>query len=279
MTRGRKLIRLALFGHPVKSSLSPAIQRMFASQFGLDIEYHCIETRLENFAQALEAFRVNGGIGCNVTVPLKREAWRLATKSSVAVSRAEAANTLVYEPSGGWYAHNTDGLGLLADLRLNHAIVLADQRVLVLGAGGATAGILGNLLAAAPAEILLVNRDIERAHGLVKRFIDAGKLGVTSWQGLSGHGRFDLVINATSLGHQGKVPALNGSSFAPGALCYDLNYAKASQPLKKLCEDMGQRYLDGLGMLVEQAAESFCIWTGNRPDCEKVIPELRSTID
>jgi len=269
------LIRLALFGSPIKASLSPRIHGLFAEQFGLEIEFQSIEITAEGFPAELEKFRLAGGVGCNVTLPLKRDAWQLATDSSTQVSQAQAANTLVRDGSG-WYAHNTDGLGLVADLTGNHGLELAGRRILILGAGGAVAGILGSLLACDPAEIMLVNRNPVRAWALAKRFSAVGYITVTPLQDLpcmdlSKHGGFDLVINATSLGHHGEAPPLTRDLFAPGALCYDLNYFKASQPLKKYCEEMRQPFIDGLGMLVEQAAKSFEIWTGKRPDSRVVI--------
>jgi len=260
--QGKELIRLALFGSPVNSSLSPFIHKQFAAQIGLEIDFQRIETQADGFSASLEKFRLAGGIGCNVTLPIKRDAWQLAVESSAEVNQAQAANTLVYKPSIGWFAHNTDGAGLVADLSGNHGIDLFDQRILILGAGGAAAGVLGSLLAGAPSEVVLVNRNQVRARLLAKRFDSLGNIDVTSWADLSGLGSFNLVINATSLGHHGEAPPLAASIFAPGAACYDLNYYKASQPLKALCEGLGQRYIDGLGMLVEQAAKSFYIWMG-----------------
>jgi len=276
MAQGRKLIKLALFGQPIKSSLSPAIHRMFADQFGLEIDFQSIETGISGFREALEAFRLGGGIGCNATLPLKRDAWQLAQDSSPQVKQAEAANTLVFLSPSGWFAHNTDGVGLVADLSGNLGFDQVGQRILILGAGGAVAGILAGLLASNPREVVLVNRNLDRARALSERFSSLGKLQVSSWADLPSQGRFDLVINATSLGHLGEVPPLASSVFAPGSLCYDLNYYKASLPLKALCETMGQRYIDGLGMLVEQAAESFYIWTGKRPHGGSVIKTCRA---
>jgi shikimate dehydrogenase len=276
MDQGKELIRLALFGRPIKSSLSPAIQRMFADQFGLNISFQRIETGADGFPEALAAFRLAGGSGCNVTLPLKRDAWRLAAESSPEVIQAQAANTLVYQPSSGWFAHNTDGAGLIADMSVNHGIDLVDQRILLLGAGGAAAGIMGSLLAGNPREIVLVNRNLQRARTLSERFGSQGKISVTGWADLALQDNFNLVINATSLGHQGEAPPLPSSVFAPGAVCYDLNYYKASLPLKTLCAGFGQRYIDGLGMLVEQAAKSFYIWTGKQPESGVVIEKCRS---
>jgi len=278
MDQGKELIRLALFGLPIKSSLSPSIHRMFADQFGLNIEYQRIETGADGFLEALEAFRFEGGTGCNVTLPLKRDAWQLAVQSSLEAGQAQAANTLVYQPSSGWFAHNTDGAGLVADLAGNHGVKLEGQRVLILGAGGAAAGILGSLLAGNPRQVVLVNRNLERARILARRFCTLGNIDVKGWIDLPSLDSFDLVINATSLGHHGEAPPLFATMFSPGAVCYDLNYFKASQPLKAVCEDIGQGYIDGLGMLVEQAAKSFHIWTGKQPECRAVIENIRGKL-
>ena len=275
MAQGKELIRLALFGQPIRSSLSPGIHRMFADQFGLDINYQLIETGAGGFPRALESFRLAGGSGCNITLPLKQDAWQLAAGTTQEAGQAQAANTLVYQPSSGWFAHTTDGAGLVADLLMNHGIDLTDRRILILGAGGAVAGILGSLQAENPGHIVLVNRNLDRARTLAERFASAARVSVTGWADLSLQGEFNLVLNATSLGHHGEAPELLPSLFAPGAVCYDLNYHKASLPLKKLCEEMDQPYIDGLGMLVGQAAKSFYIWTGKRPNSRVVIEACR----
>jgi len=275
VAEGKKLIRLALFGRPVAHSLSPVIHGQFAGQFGLDIDYQRVDAGVDDFPAALERFRRAGGTGCNITLPLKQEAWRLAAGATEEVSLAQAANTLVLQPEGGWFAHTTDGAGLVTDLVDNHGVELRERRVLILGAGGATAGILGRLLAGQPSEVMLVNRNLERARLLSERFGPYGKVTVSSWNDLPMQGVFDLVINATSLGHHGEAPPLTVSSIAPGGLCYDLNYFKASLPLKKYCGELGIAYIDGLGMLVGQAAASFAIWTGNHPETGSVIDVLR----
>jgi shikimate dehydrogenase len=275
VAEGRELIQLAIFGRPVAHSLSPVIHPRFAAQFGLDIDYQRVDTGVEGFPAALESFRNAGGTGCNITLPLKQEAWRLAAQATEEVGLAQAANTLVLQPDGGWLAHTTDGAGLMTDLVDNHHVVLHGRRILILGAGGATASILGRLLAGQPSEIMLVNRNLERANSLSQRFASLGKVTVSSWSDLPMQGVFDLVINATSLGHHGEAPPLAVSNIAPDGLCYDLNYFKASLPLKKYCEETGIPYIDGLGMLVGQAAESFAIWTGRRPETRTVIESLR----
>ena len=205
---------------------------------------------------------------------MKTLAWELAQARSVEAEAAQAANTLVNRPAG-WYAHNTDGIGFMADLGSNHGIGLAGKNVAVLGAGGAVAGILGDLLAAGPARLVLVNRNLERARALATRFDGFGSIEVYGWESLHSAGRFDLVINATSLGHAGKVPPLAADMFTQKDVCYDLNYGCAATPLRAWCGATGLRYVDGLGMLVKQAAASFEAWTGKRPDARKVIEKLR----
>jgi len=276
-SHGRKLIRLALFGQPIKASLSPKIHRLFAAQFDLEIEFQRIETGTDGFPAALQAFRLAGGHGCNVTLPLKRDAWQLAADTSVDARQAQSANTLLSQAEGGWFAYNTDGAGLLADLTVNHDVNLAGLRILVLGAGGAVAGILGSLFAAGARQIVLVNRNLERARELAGRFGAKLDITATDWGSLPASGSFDLLINATSLGHQGEAPLLTQSLFAGGSCLYDLNYFKASLPLKKLCDEMDQTYIDGLGMLVEQAARSFYIWTGSKPETHPVIGSCRAS--
>lgn len=274
MDSREKLIRLALFGSPIKSSLSPAIHGMFADQFGLNIQYDLHETGVAGFSEALDDFQSRGGVGCNVTLPLKEEAWRLAANASKEVRRARAANTLVYEHGIGWMAYTTDGPGLVRDLTVNHGVKLKDKRVLILGAGGATASVLESLAAGSPDSLTLVNRDLARACALAERFAPMARISVINWQALREESGFDLVINATSLGHQGLAPELERHQFAKEAICYDLNYYKASEPLRRLCGEFNLPYIDGLGMLVEQAAASFQIWTGQQPDSRTVIDAL-----
>lgn len=276
-------IKLALFGTPIQTSLSPFIHGRFARQAGLDIDYRLIDTKPEHFPERLEAFRSAGGAGCNITMPLKRLAWQLSAQASKHVIEAQAANTLIQQAAGGWMAYTTDGIGLLTDLKENHGLSLNGQRILLLGAGGAAAGILGNLLDENPHAIVVVNRNIERARAMLRQFRNSSSCAVVGWDQLTHLPAFDLpssnlpsfnlIINATSQGHGGEPPALTASLFAPRALCYDLNYFKAALPLKRLCEQLGERYSDGLGMLVEQAARSFYLWTGFEPETRSVIKE------
>jgi shikimate dehydrogenase len=269
------LIRLAVFGLPVARSLSPAIHRQFAQQFGLAIDYRAIETGPEEFIPCLKELILAGGRGCNVTVPLKHQAWQFARRSSRIAQQAQAANTLVFDGPEDCFADNTDGRGLIRDLSGYLSTPLANSRIAIIGAGGAAAGILGDLLQQTPAEIVLANRSLERARSLVLRFAAFGRLSCCTLDQLDAQGSFELVINATSLGHSGRCPDLPAALFAPDGLCYDLNYGQAADPLRTWCNSAGIRYQDGLGMLVEQAAVSFALWTAKHPDSGPVLQRLR----
>lgn len=271
-------LKLALFGTPIKTSLSPFIHAQFAQQAGLEIDYRLIDTGPAQFPQLLELFRLSGGVGCNITLPLKRDAWQLSASASAHVLEAQAANTLVLQPSNDWMAYTTDGTGLLTDLKVNHGLKIEGQRILILGAGGAVAGIMSNLLDQNPATIVVANRNLERARNLIAQFKNASLCSAVSWQEAAKLPAFNLVINATSLGHQGQAPALSRSMFAEDAVCYDLNYFKASQPLKLICEQHGITFMDGLGMLVEQAASSFFLWTGFQAQTAPLIKACLSKL-
>ncbi|HKL50822.1 MAG TPA: shikimate dehydrogenase [Wenzhouxiangellaceae bacterium] len=259
------MLKLALFGHPVAHSLSPRIHGMFAEAAGVQIDYARIECRAGELAGELRAFRERGGHGCNLTVPLKAEGLALATQASRAAREADACNTLV-TAGDGWQADNTDGAGLMADLdRLG--IEVADRRVLVLGAGGAVAGIFGPLLDRRPAGVHVVNRNQSRAEALVARFSDHGfPIEAGASDSIPAGAEFDLVIQGTSLGHQGVCPPIRPGWLAPGAIAYDLNYGPAYAPLAARCVELGIGCFPGIGMLVEQAAVAFKLFTGVTPD-------------
>jgi shikimate dehydrogenase len=290
MDQGSPVIRLAVFGSPISHSRSPDIHRSFARQCGLEVDYRAIEATRESFPHLLAEFAAAGGRGCNVTVPLKHEAWRLAQKSSDSASRAQAANTLLFNTENAWVADNTDGRGLVRDLVYNLDFQLPGSRICIIGAGGAGAGILGDLLAQEPGCILIANRTQERAERLCKSFTDltcksafalktngsnspGTILEAISLQALQTQDPFDLVINATSLGHDGKHPGLPPSILHAESLCYDLNYGEAAEPLRNFCHESTIRYQDGLGMLVEQAALSFELWTGKKPVTGPVLKQ------
>ena len=263
----------AVFGHPVGHSLSPRIHRMFAEETAQQIEYQRREPPLDGFADALQAFREEGGHGANVTVPFKEEAWSLAEQRSERAERAGAVNTLVCGET--LYGDNTDGEGLINDLRNNLGVGLAGKRILMVGAGGAARGVLGPLLAEQPASLVVANRTADRAQVLAKAFDDIGNIEGCGLDALAGE-RFEVVINATSSGLDGEVPDLPESIVSDGATAYDMLYGAEPTPFLRWAERHGAfRIRDGLGMLVEQAAGAFELWRHIRPGTEAVIETLR----
>ena len=262
--------RYAVIGHPVAHSKSPWIHAEFARAAGQVIEYQRIEAPLDGFARVVDEFRAAGGRGANVTLPFKDQAF-LYCRNAV-TDRARAAgvvNTLMFE-SGGVRGDNTDGVGLLRDITVNLGRAIAGARVLLLGAGGAAQGVLGPLLAAAPQRLVVANRTGAKARSLAQRY---GAAAGGGYEGLSGE-RFDLLINATSAGLAGEAPPLPAGAFAPGALGYDMVYGRDT-PFLAVVRGAGAQACDGTGMLVEQAAESFLLWRGLRPDTAPVLAALR----
>lgn len=276
MDQGAPLIRLAVFGQPVSQSLSPRIHRLFARQCGLEIEYRAIEASPDTFRQQLEQLASAGGLGCNVTVPLKNEAWRIADRASAGADRAEAANTLRFSDQE-WYADNTDGGGLVWDLRTSAGLELTGKRIGLLGAGGAAAGVLGALLSNGPQVVFIANRTVEKARALAQRHLDLGPVEVCGFDIVGEAGPFDLLVNATSLGHAGHAPDVVPAWLTDEGLCYDMNYGNAAQALRERCQSQDIRYRDGLGMLVGQAALSFELWTGKIPDATSTLNHLAGT--
>jgi shikimate dehydrogenase len=270
--------RYAVFGNPVSHSKSPQIHTLFAQQFDIELEYVAIEAPLDDFAGAVQRFRNEGGKGCNVTVPFKHAAWELADRRSGRAELAGAVNTLRFEGDGKIFGDNTDGIGLVRDLTINLDTRLYDQRVLVVGAGGAVRGILGPLLEQAPRELAVANRTPARAQELAQLFATVGPIRPFSLEGVGGR-EFDLVINGTAASLTGTVPELPDGLFATGALAYDLMYSDDGTPFLHWARDHGAgRLVDGLGMLVEQAAESFALWHGLHPDTGPVFRALRPEV-
>ncbi len=264
----------AVFGNPIVHSKSPQIHAMFAEQFGIDVEYRAIEAPLDGFAAAIAAFRMEGASGCNVTVPFKQEAWQLADDRSGRADLAGAVNTLRFENGGTLFGENTDGVGLLRDLALNLDTNLMQKKILVVGAGGAVRGILGPLIEQSPGTLVLANRTVARAVELAKIFSAIGPVepcGLTELQDQ----HFDIVINGTAASLSGDVPPLPDTIFSKDALAYDLMYASQPTAFIQWAKIHGAaRVSDGLGMLVEQAAESFALWLNEKPDTEVVIKAL-----
>lgn len=265
--------RYAVFGHPIAHSKSPRIHAMFAAQTGQDLRYDAVLAPLDGFAARLEAELARGLRGGNVTVPFKEEAFRLATELSDRARRAGAVNTVVVT-AGGLFGDNTDGAGLVRDLVGNLGFELRDRRILLLGAGGAARGVIAPLLATRPARLTIANRTPDRAQHLAAEFAD---LGPVSGCGIGDAGEaFDLVINATSASLAGDLPAVPPAALAGAGLAYDMMYGAAETPFLAFARRQGAvRLVDGLGMLVEQAAEAFRVWRGVRPDTAPVLAELR----
>lgn len=271
----------AVIGHPVAHSRSPAIHAAFAAATGQALRYERVLAPLDGFAQTLADFAAQGGLGCNVTVPFKFEAFAAAAERSDRAELAGAVNTLKRD-GGRWLADNTDGVGLVRDIVANAGAPLAGRRVLLIGAGGAGAGVLGPLLTEGPAQLVLANRSPDKAQTLVARHGDLARRHGVDLQacGLDGPGTgFDVVINATasSLGG-GEVP-VPAAVLRPSALALDLMYGPAARPFLAWAARHGAIGRDGLGMLVEQAAESFAWWRGVRPPTAGVLATLRAEVD
>ncbi|MCC6474358.1 MAG: shikimate dehydrogenase [Burkholderiales bacterium] len=266
--------RYAVIGHPVEHSRSPAIHAAFARQTGQDIEYLKLLAPLDGFVAAAEAFRTSGGRGMNVTLPFKEEAFAYAGGHSERARSAGAVNTLRFD-GDRVFGDNTDGAGLVRDIRDNLGVPLRDKALLLLGAGGAARGAIRPLLDQGPASLTLANRRPERALALALHF-DAG-LAACGFAELAGR-RFDIVINATAASLEGEAPALPAGIYAPAALAYDMMYAKAPTPFLAAALAQGARTADGLGMLLEQAAESFLLWRGVRPDTRPLLAALRASL-
>ena len=262
----------AVIGNPVAHSKSPLIHAAFARQTGQDLIYGTLLAPKDAFAATADAFRARGGRGLNVTLPFKSEACRYATVLSARARAAQAANTLKFD-GAAILADNTDGAGLVNDLLHNLGFAIAGRRILLLGAGGAARGVLEPLLQQRPAQFMLANRTPDKAQQLAQSVHGAIEAG--AYTALAGR-QFDLVINATSASLAGELPPLPSGVFAPGALAYDMMYGKGETPFLVFAREQGAaRSADGLGMLVEQAAESFFIWRGVRPDSAAVLQLLR----
>ncbi|MEO8003832.1 MAG: shikimate dehydrogenase [Betaproteobacteria bacterium] len=268
----------AVVGNPVAHSKSPEIHAAFARQTGHDVEYRKLLAPLDGFRSAVETFRASGGRGVNVTVPFKLEAYDFADEVSQRARDAEAANCLRFDGQRV-HADNTDGVGLIRDIVHNLGVALAGKRILLLGAGGAAQGVIAPLLEYEPAILTIANRTVDKALKLAEMFrrkpaAAASVLSGLSYGDLAGH-HFDVVINATSTSLQGGMPPLPAEALAAGSLAYDMMYGVAPTPFLAFAQAKGARVADGLGMLVEQAAESFLLWRGVRPQTAPVIALLR----
>jgi len=262
--------RYAVFGHPIAHSKSPQIHAAFARQAGQDMTYEAILAPKDGFADSVAAFIAAGGRGANVTVPFKEDAFRLAGRLSPRAERAGAVNTLRFD-ADGILGDNTDGTGLVADLTRNLGCVLAGKRVLLLGAGGAARGVIEPLLGQQPAAVVIANRTVSRAQDLAALFGH----GVSACGFDAADAPFDLIINATAASLAGELPPLSPRVFGATTLAYDMMYGRDT-PFLDFARRHGAATADGLGMLVEQAAEAFYLWRGVRPDTAPVIAALRT---
>ena len=274
--------RYAVIGNPIAHSKSPRIHGLFAEQTGEPVSYEALLAPVDDFARSVDHFRAHGGCGMNVTVPFKQDAWAYADQHSERAKTAGAVNTLIFQPDGQCLGDNTDGVGLVNDLVNNHRLNLKDSRILLLGAGGAVRGVLQPLLDAGPAQLLIANRTAQRAVDLAESFSAFGPVygcGLDQLKDQVTANGFDLVINGTSASLQGKLPPLPDKLLAANATVYDMMYS--AEPTAFVVwgnENGAAQSLDGLGMLVEQAAESFYLWRGVRPDTKPVIASLRKEL-
>ncbi len=265
-----------VIGNPIAHSKSPQIHARFAQQTGQDIGYERLLAPVDGFAPAVRAFIAAGGRGANVTVPFKLDAFALAGERSARAQAAGAVNTLKFD-GGRIYGDNTDGVGLVRDIVANAGVAVAGARVLLLGAGGAARGVILPLLEQQPQQIVIANRTLSRADELVAQFsAAAGKLSAAGFDALQGD--FDIVINATSASLSSELPPVPASTFTAASFAYDMMYGAAPTVFMQMAAAQGARVRDGLGMLVEQAAESFFLWRGIRPDTAPVYQWLREQL-
>jgi len=269
--------RYAVIGNPIEHSKSPQIHTAFAQQTGQDLEYTRLLATPGRFAEEVRAFLAKGGKGLNVTVPFKEDAWRLADELSPRAETAGAVNTLMVLGDGRLHGDNTDGAGLVRDLQDNHGARLAGSRLLLLGAGGAARGVLRPLLECRPMSLTIANRTAARAERLAAELRGLGPIEGIGLERLRGR-RVDLIVNATAAGLEGRVPEIPDDLLAQGGWCYDMMYGDQPTAFVRWGLEHGAALsLDGLGMLVEQAAESFYLWRGVRPQTLPVIRMLRGS--
>lgn len=269
-----------VIGNPIGQSKSPIIHRAFAEQTGQDIEYRAFEGKLENFAADVDALRARGLRGLNVTAPFKLDAFRYANRLQEGARLAGAVNCLTFDGDDILGA-NFDGVGLVRDIQVNLGFPIKGRRILILGAGGATRGALAPLLEQQPDELVVANRTFAKAMKLVEEFSGCGELAATDYP-LLGRERgagYDIVLNATSSTLFGEAPQIGPNVFAKGCLAYDLSYGKGLCPFLRLARESGGAHLaDGVGMLVEQAAEAFELWRGQRPQTRAIIDKITTPL-
>ena len=269
--------KYAVIGNPIEHSKSPQIHHLFAQQTGDEIIYEALLSPVDAFEETVNAFRQGGGRGLNVTVPFKQEAFELADELSDYAQKAGAVNTLVFRQDGTIYGTNTDGIGLVRDLVENHQSLIRARRVLVLGAGGAVRGVLQPLLQQQPKEVFIANRTPQRATQLASDMDNIREECQLSGGGFADiQGEYDLIINGTAASLQGIMPPIPSACLAKGVHCYDMMYGGRPTAFEYWCEDNGAaKVMNGLGMLVEQAAESFSIWRTKMPVTKPVLEAMQ----
>lgn len=270
--------KLGVVGHPISHSKSPEIHSMFAQEAGVEVSYEKYDVPPEEFEKFVNDFFNEGGDGLNITVPFKEQAFKLSNPANNRVNQSKAVNTLYKKNAiGELLGDNTDGPGLLTDLNHNQGFDLNNKRVLVLGAGGAVRGIIPSLIEYRPSRLVIANRSINKAEKLKQEFEESYSIDVESFDSLEGS-QFDLIINGTSMGLSGDIPPISHDVISSASCCYDLMYAAQDTAFVSWAKSCGVvNSIDGLGMLVEQAAVSFTIWTGCKPNTKKVISLMRES--
>lgn len=269
--------RYGVMGYPVSHSRSPVIHRLFALQTGQNMQYELLQVAPEQLETSIRQFQRTGGKGLNITLPHKAEVTRLVDSLSDRASRAGAVNTLAFQ-DGEIYGDNTDGLGLIRDLVTNLGLELNRVNILILGAGGATRGIVGPLVDCKPLSITIANRTFGKAKALADYFSSAGPVSACRFEDVRGKQEYELVINATSAGFKGEIPPYPTAAIGENTFCYDLSYGLTPTPFSGWAAEQGAaRSIMGWGMLVEQAAESFRLWRGIRPDSVAVLKQVSIT--
>jgi len=266
--------RYGVMGYPISHSRSPVIHRLFALQTGQDMQYELLQVSPEKLETAVRQFQRTGGKGLNVTVPHKSEVAKLVDQMSERASTAGAVNTIAFR-GGEVYGDNTDGIGLLRDLSVNLGVSLEGANILILGAGGATRGIIGPLLEMQPAGLRVANRTLGKAQALADHFESQGPITACRFNVVPVGEPYDLIINATSAGLHGDTPPYPEAAISEGTLCYDLSYGLNPTPFSVWAREHGAtKSVMGWGMLVEQAAESFNLWRGVRPETAPVLKQM-----
>lgn len=276
MSETASIPRFAVVGNPISHSISPGIHQAFSEQVKIPLQYHAIEIARDDFENGIQDLQQQGYSGLNVTVPFKQEAWALCHRRSPRAEDSGAVNTLIFQDDGEIAGDNTDGVGLTRDLVNNHHALINHRKILLLGAGGAVRGVLPALLALSPEELTIANRTMEKAEQLADDFRNHGEVTPCAYEDL-GRDKFDLIINGTSAGLNNEVPPIPVEVLGVNSICYDMMYnLNSDTAFVEWAQNSGaSRALDGLGMLVEQAAESFFIWHGVRVDSKTIIDSLR----